>query len=64
MNYLIEPYNPYIKSTRKKHWMEIAEEEALAQRIVNEQQALLQTQNLALKSQTPSPMLPVEATVS
>jgi PKD repeat protein len=37
--YLIEPYNPYNKSPRKKHWMEIAEEEALYARIIAEEQA-------------------------
>ena len=35
--------------------MEIVEEEALLHRIVTEQQALLQSQNLALKSQIPQP---------
>jgi PKD repeat protein len=55
MPYLLEPYNAYQKPPRKKHWMEIAEEEALFHKIVTEQQALLQSQNLALKSQAPQP---------
>lgn len=55
MPYLLEPYNAYQKPPRKKHWMEIAEEEALFHKIVTEQQALLQSQNLALKSQIPQP---------
>jgi PKD repeat protein len=53
--YLIEPYNAYAPKGRKKHWMEIAEEEALMAKIIAEQSAILQTQNLALLSQTPPP---------
>lgn len=34
--YLIEPYNPYVKTPKKKHWMEIAEEEAMYHRLVSE----------------------------
>jgi hypothetical protein len=34
--HLIEPYNPYNRQPRKKHWMEIAEEEALYVRIIAE----------------------------
>lgn len=37
--FLFEPYNAYQKPPRKKHWMEIAEEEALMARIIAEQQA-------------------------
>jgi PKD repeat protein len=55
MPYIFEPYNAYQKPPRKKHWMEIVEEEALLHRIVTEQQALLQSQNLALKSQAAPP---------
>ena len=40
MPYLIEPYNAYQKPPKKKHWMEIAEEEALMARIIAEQLAL------------------------
>lgn len=39
MIYLIEPYNAHQKPPRKKHWMEIAEEEALHQRIALEAEA-------------------------
>jgi len=67
--FLIEPYNAYLKPPKKKHWMEVAEEEALQHRMLVEEQlreamileqaiheqALLQQQNLALKSQTPQP---------
>ena len=66
MNYLIEPYNAYQKPPKKKHWMEIAEEEALyhqiaidqlarEQMLLKEQSALKQSQNLALLSQVPQP---------
>lgn len=37
--FLFEPYNAYQKPPRKKHWMEVAEEEALMARIIAEQQA-------------------------
>src|SRR5208283_5977732 len=53
--YLIEPYNAYQKPPRKKHWMEIVEEEALLHRIITEEQTLLHSQNLALKSQIEQP---------
>ncbi len=36
--YIIEPYNAYLKPARKKHWMEIAEEEALQHRMIMEEQ--------------------------
>ena len=39
MAYLFEPYNAYQKPPKKKHWMEIAEEEALLHRIQIEEQA-------------------------
>lgn len=54
--YLIEPYNAYAKGKKhQKHWTEIAEEEALYQRMVQdailretrEQQAAQQVQNVA-----------------
>ena len=35
--YQFEPYNAYQRKPRKKHWMEIAEEEALFHRMVQEQ---------------------------
>jgi hypothetical protein len=38
--YLIEPYNAYQKPPKKKHWMEIAEEEELFNRMIQEQQML------------------------
>lgn len=34
--YLIEPYNAYQKSARKKHWTEIAEEESLYYKMIQE----------------------------
>jgi hypothetical protein len=34
--YLIEPYNAYAPKQKKKHWMEIAEEEAMMARIIAE----------------------------
>lgn len=34
--YIIEPYNAYQKPPKKKHWMEIAEEESLMARIIAE----------------------------
>jgi len=34
--YLIEPYNAYQKPEKKKHWMELAEEEALYHRMAQE----------------------------
>ena len=37
MAYLIEPYNAYQKPPRKKHWMEIAEEEALYHKMAQDQ---------------------------
>jgi PKD repeat protein len=36
MPYMFEPYNAYQQPPRKKHWMEIAEEEALYHRMVQE----------------------------
>ena len=39
MPYLFEPYNAYQKPPKKKHWMEIAEEEALLHRVQLEEQA-------------------------
>ena len=39
MAYIFEPYNAYQKPPRKKHWMEIAEEEALLHRIDLEEQS-------------------------
>ena len=38
MRFLIEPYNAYQKPPKKKHWMEIAEEEALQHRMIVEEQ--------------------------
>ena len=38
MAFLFEPYNAYQKPPKKKHWMEIAEEEALLHRINLEEQ--------------------------
>lgn len=43
--YLIEPYNPFDKNQRKKHWTEIAEEEALYHQLVLEKIGQQQTQN-------------------
>jgi len=47
--YLIEPYNSWNKGQKKKHWMEIAEEESLMRRVIQEQQAVSaqQVQNAA-----------------
>ena len=39
MAFLFEPYNAYQRPPKKKHWMEIAEEEALLHRIQLEEQA-------------------------
>ena len=39
MAFIFEPYNAYQKPPKKKHWMEIAEEEALLHRINLEEQA-------------------------
>ena len=38
MRFIIEPYNAYQKPAKKKHWMEIAEEEALQHRMMVEEQ--------------------------
>jgi len=43
MIFLIEPYNAYQKPPKKKHWMELAEEEALYARMA--QDAILQEQS-------------------
>ena len=42
--YLIEPYNAHQKPPRKKHWTELAEEEALFIKTMNEQYAKLQAE--------------------
>lgn len=42
--YLIEPYNAYQKPPKKKHWMEVAEEEALLRRMALEEQQYLKNQ--------------------
>lgn len=47
-NFIIEPYNAWNRTPRKKHWMEIVEEEALMAKIIKESQQtqqLIQTQN-------------------
>lgn len=53
MTHLIEPYNAYQKPPRKKHWTEIAEEEALhykiAQAIDAEKRALAEARETALR---------------
>src|ERR1035437_4419987 len=36
--HIIEPYNAYVKTKRKKHWHEIVEEQMLIERIISEQQ--------------------------
>jgi hypothetical protein len=36
--YLIEPYNAYQKPPKKKHWMEIVEEENLLHKMIQEQE--------------------------
>lgn len=40
MHFLIEPYNAYQKPPRKKHWMEIVEEEFLYHQINEEQRRI------------------------
>ena len=50
--YLIEPYNAYQKPARKKHWTEVAEEEALYVRMVMEHQAIMQS--MAVNSNAPA----------
>ena len=50
--YLIEPYNAYAPKGRKKHWMEIAEEEALYHRMA--QDAILQESKTAQMTQNDS----------
>jgi PKD repeat protein len=40
MIYLIEPYNAYDPKPKKKHWMQIAEEEHVFQQMIAQQQAL------------------------
>jgi hypothetical protein len=47
--YLIEPYNPYCKTPRKKHPMEIAEEEALYYKMMQESLKQQQTQMDSIK---------------
>ena len=42
MPYILEPYNAYQKPPRKKHWMEIVEEEELMHRIALEEQLMAQ----------------------
>ena len=42
--HLIEPYNPYCRTHRKKHPMEIAEEEAIYYRIIQESLKKKQTE--------------------
>lgn len=50
--YLIEPYNPYNKHPhKKKHWMEIAEEEAMLARI-------MEAKNASLPPNSPDPSVP------
>lgn len=53
--YLVEPYNAYTnqKGARKKHWHEIIEEQALLQRIMAEQQALLEASSKTLPPNSP-----------
>jgi hypothetical protein len=36
--YIIEPYNAYSKTKRKKHWHENVEEQMLIEKIIKEQQ--------------------------
>jgi PKD repeat protein len=48
MAFLFEPYNAYQKPPKKKHWMEIAEEEALLHRVQLEEQAQRQAQQQEL----------------
>lgn len=45
MSFLIEPYNAWQKPPKKKHWMEIAEEEHLFHYILMERLGQQQTQN-------------------
>jgi PKD repeat protein len=40
MPYMFEPYNAYQQPSKKKHWMEIAEEEALYHRMLMEAQKI------------------------
>jgi hypothetical protein len=49
--YLVEPYNAYAPKNRKKHPLEILEEQNMLARIVAEQQAQLQAELNALKVQ-------------
>jgi len=51
MIYLIEPYNAYQQPARKKHWTEIAEEEALYMRMIQEAQAKQQQQQTSVNNQ-------------
>ena len=43
--YIIEPYSPWNKGQKKKHWTEIAEEESLMYRVLEQQAAAQQVQN-------------------
>lgn len=58
--YLVEPYNAYSnqKGTRKKHWHEVIEEQALLQRIIAEQQALLEASSRTLPPNSPDTSTP------
>lgn len=48
MTYLIEPYNAHQKPPRKRHWMEIVEEEALVRRMAIESEVREQTLRQAI----------------
>jgi hypothetical protein len=52
MYFLIEPYNAYTSKPRKRHPLEIAEEEALFYRIVQEQQRQEQLRESLKQQQT------------
>ena len=51
MFYLIEPYNAHQKPPKKKHWMELAEEEELYNRIARETDARNKIMEQSLKEQ-------------
>jgi PKD repeat protein len=53
--YLVEPYNAYTNKQggRKKHWHEVIEEQALMQRIMEEQMALQEANSRTLPPNSP-----------
>lgn len=52
--YLVEPYNAYAPKGRKKHWVEILEEQALMERIMAEQIALQEASSKTLPPNSPN----------